>query len=118
MSTEEEFGPMEPPIHPGELIRADFMPPLGLTPETLASAILVDAPMLARVLRGDRPIPVWLAARLGKYFGQGARFWVNLQALYDYQLWVYQESQRSYTILDRITPAVWPEAGPAATTED
>lgn len=71
------------PIHPGEVIREDFMVPLGLSANALAKALNVSTPRINDVVRGRRGVSADTAMRLARYFGGDARSWLNLQAAYD-----------------------------------
>lgn len=70
---------------PGEILREEFMKPLGLSANALAIALRVPATRIAEILRQDRPraITADTAIRLGRYFGTTPDFWVNLQSAYD-----------------------------------
>jgi antitoxin HigA-1 len=68
-------------VHPGEILKTEFMEPLGLSAYVLAKAL--DFPGIYEVVRGDRAISADTAIRLGKYFGLPAQFWLNLQNDYD-----------------------------------
>ncbi len=74
-----------PPIHPGE-IREDYMKPLGLTAHRLAMALHVPATRVAEIVRERRSITADTAIRLGRYFKTTARFWLNLQTAYDFEV--------------------------------
>jgi addiction module HigA family antidote len=71
------------PIHPGEILREEFITPLGLTAHALAMALQVPAPRINDIVRGRRAVTVDTALRLGKYFDTSAQFWLNLQADFD-----------------------------------
>src|SRR6516164_3737004 len=68
-------------IHPGEILKTEFMEPMGVSGYELAKAL--DFPGIYEVVRGDRAISADTAIRLGKYFGLPAQFWLNLQNDYD-----------------------------------
>jgi addiction module HigA family antidote len=70
------------PVHPGEVIREEFMVPLGLSANALAKALNVPAPRINDVVRGRRGVSADTAMRLARYFGGDARSWLNLQAAY------------------------------------
>jgi addiction module HigA family antidote len=72
-----------PPIHPGEILREDYMKPLGLTAHRLAMALHVPATRVAEIVHERRAITADTAVRLGRYFKTTARFWLNLQTAYD-----------------------------------
>ena len=68
-------------VHPGEILKTEFMEPMGLRAHELAKAF--NFPGIDDVVRGDRAIRADTAIRLGKYFGLPAQFWLNLQNDYD-----------------------------------
>lgn len=68
-------------VHPGEILKAEFLEPMGVSAYTLAKTL--DFPGIYEVVRGDRAISADTAIRLGKYFGLPAQFWLNLQNDYD-----------------------------------
>lgn len=67
------------PIHPGEVLREEFLIPLGMTGHALALALQVPAPRINDIVRERRTITVDTALRLAKYFGTSAEFWMGLQ---------------------------------------
>jgi addiction module HigA family antidote len=71
------------PIHPGEILAADFLEPLGITQYRLARDISVPPRRINEIVHGKRGITADTALRLGRYFGTSDRFWLNLQARYD-----------------------------------
>jgi addiction module HigA family antidote len=73
-------------IHPGEILREEFMQPLALSAYRLAKDLQVPAPRINDVVRGKRAISADTAIRLGIYFGLPAQFWMNLQNEYDLRL--------------------------------
>jgi addiction module HigA family antidote len=72
-----------PPIHPGEILREDFMKPLGLSMNKLALNLHVPVTRIAEIVHERRSITPDTALRLGRYFNTSARFWLNAQAAYD-----------------------------------
>ena len=72
-----------PNIHPGEILREEFLNPLGITAYRLAKDIRVPATRIADILGGRRGISAETALRLSRYFGNSAQFWLNLQAHYE-----------------------------------
>ncbi|OYX83865.1 MAG: addiction module antidote protein, HigA family [Rhizobiales bacterium 17-65-6] len=72
-----------PAIHPGEILREEFLSPLSLTPYGMAKAIHVPRTRIERLAREEAPITADTALRLGRYLGTGPEFWMNLQAAYD-----------------------------------
>lgn len=71
------------PIHPGEILKEEYLEPLGLTPAALARALKVSAPTVNDIARGRRNITADVALRLAQALGTTAQFWLNLQASYD-----------------------------------
>jgi antitoxin HigA-1 len=70
------------PVHPGEVLREEFLEPLGMTPAALARALHVSAPTINDIVRERRGITADTAIRLGRYFDTSAQFWMNLQTEY------------------------------------
>ena len=81
-----ESGEALAPVHPGEILRQDFMAPHGLSANALAIALRVPAPRINDVVRGRRAISPETALRLARYFGTTPQFWANLQAAYDLRI--------------------------------
>ena len=75
-----------PPIHPGEILREDYMVPLGLSMNKLALALRVPVPRIAEIVHQRRSITPDTALRLARYFNTSARFWLNLQSAYDLEV--------------------------------
>jgi addiction module HigA family antidote len=71
-------------VHPGEILKTEFMEPMGVSGYVLAKAL--NFPGIYEVVRGERAITADTAVRLGKYFGLPAQFWLNLQNDYDLRL--------------------------------
>ena len=70
-------------IHPGEILKEEFMEPLSLTAYRLAKDLHVPVPRINDIVRGKRAISADTAIRLGIYFGLPAQFWMNLQSAYE-----------------------------------
>ena len=75
-----------PPIHPGEILREDFLLPLGLSMNRLALDLRVPVTRIAEIVRERRGITPDTALRLARYFNTSARFWLNLQTAYDLEV--------------------------------
>jgi antitoxin HigA-1 len=88
------------PIHPGEVLLADFLEPLGVTQHRLAVSIGDPTRRINEIVHGKRRISADTALRLARFFGTSERFWINLQARYDLEL----ERDHLGTALDAITP--------------
>jgi addiction module HigA family antidote len=71
------------PIHPGEILREEYMVPLGLAANALARALGVTPARINEIVRERRGITGDTALRLARYFGTDAQSWLNLQAAYD-----------------------------------
>jgi len=71
------------PIHPGEVLREEFLAEFGLSPHALALELKVPAPRINDIVRERRAITPDTALRLARYFGTTAQFWMNLQTSYD-----------------------------------
>lgn len=69
--------------HPGEILREEYLIPLGLSARALAKLLDVPPNRLTEIMRGTRDVTADTAIRLGRYFGTDPRFWLNLQAAYD-----------------------------------
>jgi addiction module HigA family antidote len=75
-----------PLVHPGEILREDFLNPLGISAITAAKACSVPRTRIERLLREETSVTADTALRLGRYLGTSAQFWLNLQAEYDLRL--------------------------------
>jgi addiction module HigA family antidote len=71
------------PIHPGEILREEFLAPLHMTPHALAVALRVPASRVNDIVLERRCITADTAARLARFFGTTPEFWLNLQTSYD-----------------------------------
>ena len=67
------------PIHPGEILREEYLEPLGMSVNALAGALHVPATRMNEIVRENRGITADTALRLARYFGTSERFWLNLQ---------------------------------------
>ncbi|MGH9688056.1 MAG: HigA family addiction module antitoxin, partial [Candidatus Acidiferrales bacterium] len=74
------------PIHPGEILRAEFIGPLGLNPHRVALALHVPAPGVYEIVHGERAISTDMALRLARCFNTSPQFWLNLQTRYDLEI--------------------------------
>ena len=74
------------PIHPGEILREEFLVPLGMSAHALALELRVPAPRINDIVRERRAITPDTALRLARYFNTTAQFWMNLQISYDLKL--------------------------------
>ncbi|MGH9355866.1 MAG: HigA family addiction module antitoxin [Terriglobia bacterium] len=74
------------PVHPGEILREEFIEPLGLNPHKVSVALRVSAPAVYEIVREKRSISSDMALRLARYFGTTPEFWFNLQSRYDLEV--------------------------------
>ena len=85
-------------IHPGDILKTEFMEPLGLSSYRLSKELHVSAPRVNDLVRGKRSITADTAMRLGTYFGTSAQLWLGLQM--DHDLWIAAKNKS----LDKIKP--------------
>ena len=71
------------PIHPGEVLKEDFLAPFGLSEYRVAKDIQVPARRINEIVHGTRGVTADTALRLARYFGTSAQFWLNLQTQYE-----------------------------------
>lgn len=71
------------PVHPGEILNEEFLKPLAMSQYRLAKDILVPPRRINEIILGKRSVSADTALRLARYFGNSAKFWMNLQAQYD-----------------------------------
>ncbi|MBT1074955.1 HigA family addiction module antitoxin [Geobacter grbiciae] len=74
------------PIHPGEVLREEFLIPLGMSAHALALELKVPAPRINDIVRERRAVTPDTALRLARYFGTTPQFWLNLQTSYDLKI--------------------------------
>ncbi len=96
-------GKLLPPIHPGEILREEFLKPLGLSMNKLALDLHVPVTRVAEIVHERRSITPDTALRLARYFHNSARFWLNAQAVYDLE--VAEDELRS-TIEREVRPGI------------
>jgi len=70
-------------IHPGEILREDYLAPLNMNAHALAMALHVPAPRVNDIVRERRAVTPDTALRLARYFDTSAQFWLNLQSAFD-----------------------------------
>ena len=91
------------PVHPGEVLRDEFLTPMALSVYRLARALKVTRPRLNDLVRGHRGVTIDTALRLGRYFGTTPEFWINLQTGYDLDV-------AEHTVRDKIEQQIEPHA--------
>ena len=92
-----------PPVHPGEILKCEFLDPLGLSVNALSQSIKVPRTRLNDIVRGRRGISADTAIRLARFFGVSPQFWMNLQSHYEIEV-----AEESYG--DRVAREVRPRA--------
>ena len=90
-----------PPVHPGEILREEFLEPLGLTQRDLADRIDVSYQRVNELVNGKRGVTADTALRLARAFGTSPDVWINLQVRVD--LWEAEHSRGSREI-EKIRP--------------
>jgi addiction module HigA family antidote len=81
---------LQPSVHPGEILREDFMRPLGLSVNKVALDLRVPATRIAEIVHGRRRVTADTALRLARYFKTNPEFWLSLQNFFD-----LEEARRS-----------------------
>lgn len=82
------------PVHPGEILREDYLKELGMSANALAKALNVPAPRVNDIVRERRGVSADTALRLARYFGSSPQFWLNLQAAYDLRVAEIENAKR------------------------
>ncbi len=90
-----------PPIHPGEILREEFLAPLGMSAHELALALRVPATRINDIVNQRRGITADTALRLSRYFGTTSRFWMNMQASYELEA---AEDQMGRAVMRDVLP--------------
>lgn len=78
---------------PGEVLREEFLDPMGISPYALAKGIFVDPPRIDAIIKGKRRITADTAARLSKFFGTSPGFWMNMQSRYDLEVMMEEKEE-------------------------
>lgn len=99
------------PIHPGEILRLDFMEPLGLSMNRIALDLRVPVTRIAEIIHRRRGITPDNALRLARYFNTSAGFWLNLQSAYDLEI---AQDKLSRVVEREVRPANQAVANPAS----
>jgi addiction module HigA family antidote len=90
-----------PPIHPGEILREEFLVPLGMSSHELALALRVPATRVNDIVNERRGITADTALRLSRYFGTTSRFWMNMQSSWELEV---AEDQLGRVVLRDVLP--------------
>ncbi len=100
-----------PPIHPGEILRAEFMEPLRLSMNRLALDLRVPVTRIAEIVHERRGITPDTALRLARYFNTSPGFWLNLQSAFDLEI---AQDKLSRTIEREVRPGLFVAANAAS----
>ena len=85
-------------IHPGEILREEFMKPMGISQNALALALRVPATRIGEIVNERRGISADTALRLAKYFNTTSDFWMNLQTNYDLKIALTEKKSEIHSI--------------------
>jgi len=86
-----------PPVHPGEIIKQDILPPVGLSVTAAAKALGVSRQMLHDILAGRKPLSAVMCLKVARLFGSTPEFWMRLQAAYD-----LKKAEQDKKVMDRV----------------
>lgn len=103
---------VDPPIHPGEILRTEFMEPLGVSAGKVAKAIGVPRTRIERLVREETQLTADTAERLGRYFRTGADFWMNIRVSHEYS--VARKDAALMEAINAIVPLARPDLDEAA----
>ena len=94
------------PIHPGEILKEEFLDEMGISQYKLAKDINVPARRINEIVHQTRAISADTALRLGRYFGMSPQFWINLQSHYDLEVQIDKLGSKLETEVKVLTNAV------------
>jgi addiction module HigA family antidote len=77
---------LQPPVHPGTILKLDLLDPLGMSINYLAKELRVPANRLSQIVRGKRGITADTSLRLARYFGFSPEYWLNMQSHHDLEV--------------------------------
>jgi len=96
--------PPAPPVHPGEVLKAEFLDEIGVSAYALAKALCVPANRVTAIINGERAITAETALRLARFFGTTDFFWMNLQSNYELAVARQRDAARIKQEVVRYTP--------------
>lgn len=99
---------VNPPIHPGEMLREEFMAPLGLSAGKLAKALGVPRSRIERLVREETGLSMDTAVRLATYFRMSEGYWTSMQRAYELDV-LHADPARLKAMLDKIVPLPRPD---------
>lgn len=89
------------PVHPGEVIKEDILPGVGLSVTAAAKALGISRQMLHEILAERRPLSAVMCLKISRLFGSTPEFWMRLQAAYD-----LKKAEQNKKIMDRVARIV------------
>ena len=92
-------------IHPGEILREEFMVPMGISQNRLAIELRIPATRIGEIVNERRGISTDTAVRLGIFFGTGPEFWTNLQTNYDLGV-ALKRNKEEFSMIRPYAPAI------------
>jgi addiction module HigA family antidote len=92
---------VDPPVHPGEVLKQEWLEPLGMNPNRLAKALGVDRQSIYEIVAGERGISADMALRLARWSGVRPAFWLGLQVDHDLRI---AEWKRGREIAEQVEP--------------
>lgn len=92
---------VDPPVHPGEVLRQEWLEPLSMNPNRLANALGVDRQSIYEIVAGERGISADMALRLARWSGVRPAFWLGLQVDHDLRI---AEWKRGREIAEQVEP--------------
>ena len=104
-----------PPVHPGEIIREDILPEVGLSVTSAAKALGVSRQMVHDILAGRKPLSAVMCLKVARLFGSTPEFWMRLQAAYD--LKKAEQDRKVMARVARIVPLIEPLTEPMIESE-
>ena len=89
------------PVHPGEILKEEYLTPIGMSVNALATALRIPATRIHAIVKKERAVTADTALRLARYFGGDAQSWINMQSSYDLKI---AEQEKGEMIEHDITP--------------
>jgi len=91
------------PTHPGEILREDILPAINMSKTNIANDLQISRQTLYDIINERQPVTAEMAVRFGKFFGNGAKFWVNLQKAYDLDLAEHTVDVTKIPVLEKMS---------------
>ena len=107
--SEAATGERMPETTPGDILRSEFLEPLGMSAHALSIELRVPAPRINDIVRGKRAISSETALRLSRFFGNTAHFWLNLQIAYDLRVAIAESGAQIEREIEPLLPSRRPK---------